>query len=317
MRVVGHRLRRSPAADVVRRGAVQPARGDLSPPARPAGGRARRRRGRRRSPASTRSASRQRDDRGPRVERTSLPSTQGVDQLDRGLGVMVVEELPVRPSSPARSRRRPWHSMRSRLNCARPADLVVPDADALLTALRPRRRRAARTACSCRPRRGVAGRAALVHRVEGRDPADLRRLSEGLRARGDARGRDMALDGLDQMQHRQQRGARLRIPGRDLRSASLSSSPAQSPRSASAHLEPSSRSSSLGSVGLIGPPLPSPGRSTRSPRSRRRPCRPRSSTPSPAGCEGRVAVVHAGTDGCRRRRPTCAPSSPRGDSIGT
>ena len=62
-----------------------------------------------------------------------------------------------------------------------------------------------------------AGRAALVHRVEGRDRADLGLgQAELLGAERDALGRDVALHRLHQVQHRQQRRAGHRVAGHDL-----------------------------------------------------------------------------------------------------
>src|SRR5690606_28559369 len=62
-----------------------------------------------------------------------------------------------------------------------------------------------------------AHRPTLVHRVEGRDGADLGLGEvEDLRAGGDALGRDAPLGGLHQVQHRQQGAACLRIAPRQL-----------------------------------------------------------------------------------------------------
>ncbi len=58
----------------------------------------------------------------------------------------------------------------------------------------------------------LAGRLALVHRVERRDRGDLRLGDgEGVGAEGDAVGRHVALLGLHEVQHRQQRRPRLTI----------------------------------------------------------------------------------------------------------
>src|SRR5918998_1020181 len=59
-------------------------------------------------------------------------------------------------------------------------------------------------------------RSPLVHRVEGRNAADVGRAQiENRRAGLDAGRRDAALDALHQVQHRQQRGPGLRIAGGD------------------------------------------------------------------------------------------------------
>ena len=63
----------------------------------------------------------------------------------------------------------------------------------------------------------VADRTTLVHRVEGRDAADLGSAdAEDLGARLDSPGSDLSLGGLDEMEHRQQARARVRVPCGDL-----------------------------------------------------------------------------------------------------
>ena len=58
---------------------------------------------------------------------------------------------------------------------------------------------------------------ALVHRVEGGDRRDLGRGElQGVGAEPDAVLADVTLDGLHEVQQRQQRRARLRVPGDDL-----------------------------------------------------------------------------------------------------
>src|SRR4029078_7887439 len=63
----------------------------------------------------------------------------------------------------------------------------------------------------------VADGAALVHRVERRDPADLGSGdAQDVGARLDALGGDPTLGRLHQVEHRQQARPRLRVAGRDL-----------------------------------------------------------------------------------------------------
>ena len=229
-------------------------------PARRPGPRRRGRRGSRRAPARPRARC---TSRGPRVEWTSLPARRSSTSCGRPTPGSVVHELPVD------------HHHR-RVVAGRVAldvlegdlavlgGLVVADVEVVLEPLEDRvaaHHRAQRVGADADV--VVADRPALVHRVERRDAAhlgggDVEDLGAGL----DALRRDPALDGLHQVQHRQQPGARLGVAGRDLRAA---------------------RPSVLLVEVVTGRRLPSRGRWRRSRRSRRRPCRPRSSRSWPAG----------------------------------
>ena len=138
-------------------------------------------------PASTRSASRQVTSRGPRVECTSAPERRSSTSCDGRLGGHVVHELPV-----DRHHRRVVAGGVAldvlEGDLAVVGGLVVADVEVVLEPLEDQvaaHDRAERVGADADV--VVADRAALVHRVEGRDPADLGGAdAEDLGARLDA-----------------------------------------------------------------------------------------------------------------------------------
>ena len=147
-----------------------------------------------------------------------------LDHLQGRLGTLVVEEFPVdHDDRRVVARRVALDTLERDLSVF--AGLVAADAD-LLGDLFPDLVAAHDGAQRVRAHahQVVAGGVALVLRVEGRDGADL---CAGQVQRGgdevDAVRADVAVDGLDQVQHRQQRGARVtvRVAGDDLRGVRL------------------------------------------------------------------------------------------------
>ena len=145
----------------------------------------------------------------------------------------------------------------------------------------------------------VADRAALVHRVERRDAADVGGAdAEDVGAGLDALGRDPALRRLHEVQHRQQAGARLGVAGRDLLAARRTSS---SSTAVVAHRSTPPITGSMLAIATI------------------------TSATMPPSLITLVAwrLVNDGSRKCARNgrvppsETTWAPSSPRGDSTGT
>jgi hypothetical protein len=147
-----------------------------------------------------------------------LAGAQVVDELDRGVGRLVVEELPVRHDD----RREVTGGVAlDALERDQPVvgGLVVPDAQVLGDGLPDRvaaHDRAQRVGADAD---GVAAvGVALVLGVEGGHTRDLGRGQvEQLGAQVDAAPGDVAVNRLHQVQHRQQRRALLRVAGDDLR----------------------------------------------------------------------------------------------------
>jgi hypothetical protein len=146
-----------------------------------------------------------------------LALAEVVDHLDRRLGRLVVHELPVE------HHHRCVVAGRVALDVlegdlAVLGGLVVANVEVLLEPLEDQvaaHDRAQRVGAD--PDVVVADRATLVHRVEGRDTADLgRRDLQDLGTRLDTVRRDLAGDALHQVQHREQARPLLRVARRDL-----------------------------------------------------------------------------------------------------
>src|SRR4029078_7356705 len=153
----------------------------------------------------------------------------------------------------------------------------------------------------------VADGAALVHRVERRDPADLGSGdAQDVGARLDALGGAPPLGRLHQWEHRQQAGPRLRVAGRDLqqlvvRGGAEAAALGGRARRDLGHLSTPPITGSMLAIATI------------------------TSATMPPSLITLVAwrLVNDGSRKCARNglvppsETTCAPSSPRGDSIGT